>query len=390
MDEKKQIFMKFATKAIHIGQKPNLKEGGTGDLMPPIHLSSTYAQKEVGKPIQGRAYSRTKNPTRDALQECLASLENAKYGLAYASGLAAATNVLYLLKQGDHLIAFDDLYGGTKRLFNQVMTNYGLSFSYVDARKTKNVEQAVRPNTKMIWVESPTNPLIKLCDIKAISEVAKKRNILLVVDNTFMTPYYQRPLELGADIVLHSTTKYLNGHSDLIGGALMLNDDELFAKLEFYQNAAGAVPSPFDCWLVLRGLKTLAVRMEKHNENAQKVAEFLENHPKIAKVYYPGLKSHPQHELAKRQASGFGGTFSFEIKGDINSAKKFLESLEIFTLAESLGGVKSLIECPALMTHDSVPKEEREAIGIKDTLIRVSVGIEDVEDLIRDLKRGLK
>ncbi len=365
--------MKFSTKAIHVGQKPNLKEGGTGDVMPPIYLSSTYAQKEAGKPIKDRAYSRTKNPTRDALQECLASLENAKYGLAYASGLAATTNVLYLLKKGDHVVAFDDLYGGTKRLFNQVMVNYGLSFSYVDARNPKNVENAIKSNTKMVWVESPTNPLMKLCDIKAISKIAKKKSILLVVDNTFMTPYYQRPLELGADIVLHSTTKYLNGHSDLIGGALMLNEDKLFEKLEFYQNAAGAVPSPFDCWLVLRGLKTLAIRMEKHSENAQKVAEFLEKHPKVEKVYYSGLS----------------GMLSFEIKGDINSAKKFLENLEIFTLAESLGGVKSLIEHPALMTHDSVPKEEREAIGIKDTLIRVSVGIENIEDLIEDLERGL-
>lgn len=381
--------MKFSTKAIHTGQKPNLKEGGTGDVMPSINLSSTYAQKEVGKPIKGFAYSRTKNPTRDALQKCLAALENAKYGLAYASGLAATTNVLYLLKQGDHLVAFDDLYGGTKRLFNQIMTNYGLSFSYVDARDSKNVEKAIRPNTKMIWVESPTNPLMKLCDIKAISEIARKKNILLVVDNTFMSPYFQRPLEIGADIVLHSTTKYLNGHSDLIGGALMLSDDELFLKLEFDQNAAGAVPSPFDCWLVLRGIKTLAIRMKKHSQNAQKVAEFLEKHPKVTRIYYPGLKSHPQYELAKRQASGFGGMLSFEVKGDINSAKKFLESLEIFTLAESLGGVKSLIEHPALMTHTSVPKEEREKIGIKDTLIRVSVGIEDAEDLIEDLEKGL-
>jgi cystathionine gamma-lyase len=373
MDEGEQIHMKFATKAIHVGQKPNLEKGGTGDVMPPIFLSSTYAQKEAGEPTQGRAYSRTKNPTRDALQECLASLENAKYGLVYASGLAAATNVLHLLRSGDHLVAFDDLYGGTKRLFNQVMTNYGLSFAYVDARDPKNVEKAILKNTKMIWVESPTNPLMKLCDIKTISEIAKKKNILLVVDNTFMTPYYQRPLELGADISLHSTTKYLNGHSDLIGGALMLNDDKLFEKLEFLQNAIGAVPSSFDCWLVLRGLKTLAIRMEKHTENARKVAKFLEKHPKIDKVYYPGI----------------GGMLSFEIKGDINSAKKFLENLEIFTLAESLGGVKSLIEHPALMTHSSVSKEEREKVGIKDTLIRVSVGLEDAEDLIEDLEKGL-
>lgn len=364
--------MKFSTKAIHIGQKPNLKQGGTGDVMPPIFLSSTYAQKEVGKPTQNRAYSRTKNPTRDMLQECLASLENAKHGLVYASGLAAVTNALHLLKSGDHLVAFDDLYGGTKRLFNQIMAKYGLKFSYVDAQDSKNVKKAILPNTKMVWVESPTNPLMKLCDIKAISEIAKKRNILLVVDNTFMTPYYQRPLELGADIVLHSTTKYLNGHSDVIGGALMLNDDKLFTELEFLQNAIGAVPSPFDCWLVLRGLKTLVIRMEKHTENAHKVAEFLKKHPKIDRVYYPGI----------------GGMLSFEIKGDINSAKKFLENLEIFTLAESLGSVKSLIEHPALMTHDSVPKEEREKIGIKDTLIRVSVGLEDVEDLIEDLKRA--
>jgi cystathionine gamma-lyase len=252
------------------------------------------------------------------------------------------------------------------------MVNHGLSFSYVDVRDPKNVEKAIQPNTKMIWVESPTNPLMKICDIKAISKIAKKRNILLVVDNTFMTPYYQRPLELGADIVLHSTTKYLNGHSDVIGGALALNDDKLFEKLEFLQNAIGAVPSPFDCWLVLRGLKTLEIRMERHTENAKKVAEFLEKHPKVDKVYYPGVS----------------GMLSFEIKGDINSAKKFLENLEIFTLAESLGGVKSLIQHPFLMTHRSLPKEEKDKIGIKENLIRVSVGIEDVEDLIDDLKKG--
>jgi cystathionine gamma-lyase len=384
------IEIKFATRAIHVGQEPNTKEGGTGDVVVPIHMSSTFARKEVTVPTHGYEYSRTGNPTRYALEKCLASLENAEFALAYASGLAAEMNVMYLLKKGDHVVAFDDLYGGTRRMFDKILGNYGLEFTYVDARNPENVEKAIREETRMVWIETPTNPMMRLCDIKAISEIAGKRNILTVVDNTFMSPYFQNPLDWGADIVLHSTTKYLGGHSDVVGGAIMVSEQGLYEKLKFFQNAAGAVPSPFDCWLVLRGVKTLSVRMEKHNENAMKIANYLESHDKVKKVNYPGLSSHPQHELAKRQMSGFGGMISFEIKGGFQAAKTFLENVRIFALAESLGGVESLIEHPALMTHASVPKEERAKIGIADGLIRLSVGIEDVDDLITDLQQALE
>ncbi len=390
--------MKLATKTIHVGEEPNLKEGGSGDVVIPIHLSSTFARKEVDKPTGSYEYSRTGNPTRYALEKRLAALENAKFSLAFASGLAAETTVvLSCLKSGDHIIAFDDLYGGTPRLFNKIFaSNFNLKFTYVDARDPRNVEGAIKDNTKMIWLESPTNPLMKLCDIKAITKIARERNIITVVDNTFMSPYFQKPLDLGADISLYSTTKYHGGHSDVIGGAIITSNDKLYGSLEqsgslrYNQNAAGMVPSPFDCWLVLRGIKTLAVRMERHNYNAQKIAEFLESHPKVKKVNYPGLKSHPQHELANRQMTGFGGMLSFEIDGGLNDAKEFLKNLEIFAVAESLGGVESLIEHPALMTHASKSREEREKIGILDTLIRMSVGIEDAEDLTADLKQALK
>ncbi len=384
--------MKFATKAIHVGWEPNLKEGGSGDVVVPIHMASTFARKEIDKPTGGYEYSRTGNPTRNALEKCLASLENAKFGLTFASGLAAETTVaLSLLKSGDHIIAFDDLYGGTRRLFDKVFgSNFRLEFTYVDARDHRNVEDAVKDNTKMVWVETPTNPLMKLCDIIAIAQIAKERDILVVVDNTFMSPYFQKPLDLGADISLHSTTKYLGGHSDVVGGAVMLSEKKLYEKLKFGQNAVGAVPSPFDCWLVLRGIKTLAVRMDKHNYNAQKIAEFLESHPKIKRVNYPGLKTHPQHELAKRQMTGFGGMLSFETEGNLSVAKKFLKNLEIFALAESLGGVESLVEHPASMTHAGISAEERKRIGISDSLLRASVGIEDVDDLIYDLDQALR
>jgi cystathionine gamma-lyase len=382
--------LKFATKAIHIGEEPNLREGGYGDVVIPIHLATTFARREVDKPSGGYEYSRTGNPTRDALEKRLAVLENAKFGLAFASGLAAeATLLLSLLKKGDHIIAFDDLYGGTRRLFSDVLANFGLKFTYVDAREPENVKNAVKKNTKMIWLETPTNPLLRLCDIRAISEIGKANDIVTVVDNTFMSPYFQNPLDLGADIALHSTTKYLGGHSDVVGGAIMLSDEELYSKIKFNQNAVGAVPSPFDCFLVLRGIKTLAIRMEKHNYNAQRIAEFLESHPKIKEVHYPGLKSHPQHDLARKQMSGFGGVLSFELNANLKGVKAFLKRFKLFALAESLGGVESLIEHPALMTHASIPRKEREKIGITDTLIRVSVGIEDVEDLIADLKQAL-
>ncbi|AMQ19587.1 cystathionine gamma-synthase [Thermococcus peptonophilus] len=381
--------MRFSTRAIHAGEEPERMQ--YGDVVSPIHLSTTFAKKSIKEVEEGYVYSRSGNPTREGLERKLAALENAKYGLAFSSGLAAESTVLLaLLKRGDHVIAFDDLYGGTKRLFNQVMERFGLEFTYVDARNPENVRKAIRENTRMIWLETPTNPLLKLADIKAIAEIAHERDIILVVDNTFASPYFQNPLDLGADITLHSVTKYLGGHSDVVGGAVMVNDDELYEKLKFHQNAVGAVLSPFDSWLVMRGIKTLAVRMEMHEKNAMKIAKYLEEHPVVERVYYPGLPSHPQHELAKRQMRGFGGMLSFELKGNLEEAVRFVESLEIFALAESLGGVESLIELPAIMTHASVPKEERERVGIKDSLIRVSVGIEDVEDLIEDLERGFR
>ena len=384
--------MKFETKVIHVGEKPNLEGGGSGDVVIPIHLSSTFARKRVDEPTQGYEYSRTGNPTRKALESRLASLEDARFGLAFSSGMAAETTLaLTLLRAGDHVIAFDDLYGGTRRLFERVFSkNFQVEISYVDARDPKNVSDAIRENTRMIWLETPTNPLMKLCDIRAISEISKEANILLAVDNTFMTPYFQKPLLLGADIVVHSTTKYLNGHSDSVGGALMLSDEATYLPLKFNQNATGAILSPFDSFLVLRGIKTLAVRMKEHERNAVRAADYLQGHPKVKKVNYPGLESHPQYELAKKQMSGFGGMLSFEIDGGLEEAEQFLENLKIFSLAESLGGVESLIEHPARMTHASVPSEIRKQIGITDSLIRMSVGIENSDDLIEDLDQAFK
>ncbi len=383
--------MRFETKSVHIGEEPNLKEGGSGDVVIPIHLSSTFARKEVEKPTAGYEYSRTTNPTRDALEKRLAVLEDAKFGLAFSSGMAAETVLcLTLLKAKDHVIAFDDLYGGTKRLFKILKQNFEIEFSYVAATDTENVARAITGRTKLIWIETPTNPLMKICDISAISKIARENNILVIVDNTFATPYFQKPLKLGADIVVHSTTKYLNGHSDSVGGAIMLNNHELYKQLKFNQNATGAILSPFDSFLVLRGIKTLSIRMKEHENNAFQIANFLEAHPKVSRVIYPGLKSHPQYELACRQMSGFGGMLSFEIKGGITEAKTFVQGLRIFALAESLGGVESLIEIPALMTHASIPKEEREKFGLFDNLIRISVGIENYQDLIEDLDQALR
>lgn len=382
--------MKFSTKAIHCGEEPNLKEGGCGDIVTPIHLASTFARTEIDKPTGGYEYARTGNPTRKALEKRLAELENAKYGLAFASGLAAETTlILALFHSGTHIIAFEDLYGGTRRLFDQTLINYGLEFSYVDATKKENVEAAISKKTKLIWLETPTNPLLKLCDIEGISKIAKKHNLLTVVDNTFATPYLQNPLDLGADVVVHSTTKYLGGHSDVVGGAILLSNDELYDKLKFNQNAIGAVPSPFDCYLVLRGTKTLAIRMDRHNYNALKLAEYLTSHSLVEKVNYPGLKSHPQHELAKKQMSGFGGIISFYLKQEVN-VKNFLSNLKIIALAESLGAVESLINQPASMTHASLTQKERDRIGITDNLLRLSVGIEDVEDLKADLEQAFQ
>lgn len=376
---------RFETRAIHAGCEPDSR---TGAIMTPIFQTSTYVQESPGK-HKGYDYSRTHNPTRTALEKNIASLEEGKYGLAFSSGMSAITTITQMLNAGDHIICSDDVYGGTFRLFDKVLKKFNLEFDFIDLTSLQSLERYIKNTTKLVWLESPSNPLLKLIDIEATARIAKKRGIVTVVDNTFATPFFQKPLKLGADIVMHSTTKYLNGHSDVIGGALVMNDQELYTKLQFLQNAAGGVPGPFDCFLVLRGIKTLAIRMERHAENALKIAQFLENHPKVRKVIYPGLSSHPQHELAKRQMAGFGGIVTFFIKGGLEAARKFLESVKVFFLAESLGGVESLIEHPAIMTHASLPKEVREKIGISDELIRVSVGIENVDDLIDDLKNAL-
>ncbi|TME60371.1 MAG: cystathionine gamma-synthase [Chloroflexi bacterium] len=377
--------MKFSTKAIHAGQQP---DPTTGAIMPPIFQTATYAQNGLGD-HKGYEYSRSHNPTRTALQECIAALEDGKFGLAFASGMAAETAILSLLSAGDHLVACDDLYGGSYRIFERVMRRYNVETTYVPAGNIAAYEQAIRPNTKLIWLETPTNPLLRLIDIQAVAEIAHRHNILVVVDNTFASPYFQQPLKLGADIVVHSTTKYINGHSDVIGGALVLNNEEAYESMKFYENAAGNVPSPFDAWLVLRGIKTLAVRMRQHDENARAVAKFLAEHPRVEKVYYPGLPSHPDYELAKRQMSGFGGMVSFQFKGVYADVDKLVRRFKVFSLAESLGGVESLVCHPVSMTHGSIPKEIREARGLTDTLLRLSVGIEDAEDLLADLQQAL-
>jgi cystathionine gamma-lyase len=377
--------MKFATKAIHAGQEP---DPSTGAIMTPIYQTSTYVQQGIGQ-HKGYEYARSGNPTRTALESCLAELENGRYGLSFASGLAAESTVLSLLNPGDHIVSCDDLYGGTYRLFERIVGRYNISTDYVGVGDTEAYEKAIRPNTKMIWLETPTNPLLRLADIQAVAQIAQRHNVLLVVDNTFATPYFQQPLQLGADIVVHSTTKYINGHSDLIGGAIILNDDALYDQLKFQQNAAGAVPGPFDVWLTLRGIKTLAVRMRQHQQNAWAIARFLSEHPRVESVYYPGLASHPDHTLAKQQMSGFGGMVSFQFKGTLDDVDRVVRRFKIFAFAESLGGVESLVCHPASMTHGSIPKEIREARGVNDTLLRVSVGIEDVEDLIADLDQAL-
>jgi cystathionine beta-lyase/cystathionine gamma-synthase len=377
----------FATRAIHVGQEP---DPTTGAVIVPIYQTSTYAQSEVGV-HKGFDYSRTANPTRAALEACLASLDTGRYGLAFASGMAAEDTLLHLFEAGDHVVACDDVYGGTFRLFTRVLERAGLRFTFVDATRIENVTAALEDRTRLIWLESPTNPLLKLIDIAAVSELAHQRDIVVAVDNTFASPYCQRPLELGADVVHYSTTKYLGGHSDVVGGALVTSNDELYERLKFLQNAVGGVPGAFDSWLVLRGLKTLAVRMRQHSANARDVGCFLEQHPKVKRVYYPGLESHPQHDLARRQmVGGFGGMLSFEVVGGVDAAREVARRTRLFTLAESLGGVESLIELPALMTHASVPAERRQQLGIDDGLIRLSVGIEEAEDLIADLDQALK
>ncbi len=377
--------MKFSTRAIHAGQEP---DPTTGAIMTPIYQTSTYAQTGIGE-HRGYEYARTGNPTRTALETCIASLEEGKHGLAFASGLAAEQAVLSLLSSGDHLIACDDLYGGTYRIFERILRRYQVETSYVTSSIINVYENAIRPNTKLIWLETPTNPLLRLVDIQAVAEIAHRHHALLVVDNTFSSPYFQQPLALGADIVIHSTTKYINGHSDVIGGAIVMNNDEVHEALKFYQNAVGGVPGPFDVWLTMRGIKTLALRMCQHQKNAKAVADFLSKHPCVERVSYPGLSSHPDHEIAKHQMSGFGGMVSFQFKGTLADVHQVVRRFKVFTLAESLGGVESLVCHPASMTHGSIPREIREAHGLTDTLLRLSIGIEDMEDLIADLEQAL-
>jgi len=378
--------MKFNTKTIHGGQK---HDPAYGAVMPPIYQTSTYAQSTPGG-HKGFEYSRTHNPTRQALENAFASIENGEFGLAFGSGLAAIDAVMKLLKPGDEVISTNDLYGGTYRLFTSIFKNFGIKFNFIGMQNASNIEDYITENTKIIWVETPTNPMMNIIDIKATAEIAKKHNVLLAVDNTFATPYLQQPLDLGADLVMHSATKYIGGHSDLVMGALVVKDKELADKLYFIQNASGAVCGPQDSFLALRGIKTLHVRMQRHCENGRAVAEYLASHPKIEKVYWPGFESHPNHEVAKSQMKDFGGMISFVTKGnDYNEAIKIVENLKVFTLAESLGGVESLCGHPASMTHASIPKEEREKTGVVDSLIRLSVGIEDEEDLINDLKQAI-
>ncbi len=378
--------MKFATRAIHAGQEA---DPATGATITPIYQTSTYTQEGLGE-HKGFEYSRTSNPTRAALEACLAALENARYGLAFGSGMAATSAVLSILRPGDHIIAGDDLYGGTYRIFERVIRPMGITIDYVPARETGAYQAALRPETKLIWVETPTNPLLALVDIAAVANIAREHGARLVVDNTFATPYLQRPLDLGAHIVVHSTTKYINGHSDVVGGAVLTSDEQAYTDIKFYQNAAGGVPSPFDSWLVLRGVKTLAVRMRQHCENAMRIAEFLAEHTLVRDIYYPGLPAHPDHELAQRQMAGFGGMVSFAFDGTRADVDTFVRHLKVFALAESLGGVESLCCHPASMTHGSIPTEERERRGVTDTLLRLSVGIEDADDLIADLDQALQ
>ncbi len=377
--------MGFSTDAIHAGQIP---DPTTGAVITPVYLTSTYAQEELGK-HKGYEYGRTQNLTREALEKNIAALEKGKFGIAFASGLAATHALMSLVKAGDHIIVSSNVYGGTYRLYEQNLTSYGLEYSWVDTSNSVNIENAIRKNTKMIFVETPTNPMLFLTDLKAVSDIAKKNSLITVCDNTFMSPYFQNPLEWSIDIVLHSTTKYLNGHSDMVGGILVTSNEKYHGRLRYIQNAAGGVPSPFDCWLVLRSTKTLAVRMKQHEENAKAFAKFLSESGAAKKVIYPGLKDHPQYDLAKKQMHGFGGMVSADF-GSIDKAKKVLNNVMIFTLAESLGGVESLICHPASMTHASVPREEREKFGLTDSLVRFSVGIEDVEDLIEDVQNALR
>ena len=380
--------MKFGTKAIHAGVEP---DPVTGAIMTPIFQTSTYVQEGLGKPRGGYEYSRTKNPTRTPLEANLAALENGKHGLCFASGMSATDSVMKLLKPGDEIIACGDMYGGTYRLMTKVYEPLGIKIHFVDMGTPANIEPLINENTKLIWAETPTNPLLNIIDIAAVAQIANQHQVLLCVDNTFATPYLQNPLDMGADIVMHSATKYLGGHSDVVMGALIVNSDELHQKLAFIQNSCGAVPSPNDCFLMLRGIKTLHIRMDRHEVNGRAVAEFLKNHDKVENVYWIGLPDHKGHDIAKKQMNGFGGMVSFTLKGDhMEEAKQVMEKLRVFALGESLGGVESLCTHPASMTHASIPKADREARGLKDTLIRLSVGIEDQEDLVEDLRQAIE
>ncbi|MBT5996670.1 MAG: PLP-dependent transferase [Candidatus Marinimicrobia bacterium] len=361
----------------------------TGAIIPPIYQTATYALEEVGKD-KGFDYTRSANPTRQTMEEYLAIIEGGKYGVAFSSGMAAVDSCLKLLKAGDHIICSDDVYGGVSRHFNQILNNYNLEFTYVDSQIVSNIEAAIQPNTKMIWIETPTNPLLKITDLETVGRIAKSHNILFCVDSTFATPVFLRPLNFGADLVMHSTTKYLSGHNQLIGGAVITDREDLFESLKFIQKTVGAVPGPFDCWLTLLGLKTLDLRMNKHNENGMEIATYLESHPKVKHVIYPGLESHPMHQIAKEQMSGYSGMISFELKGGLESGKALMNNVDLCLLAESLGAVESMITHPATMTHVDVPKDQRLARGFSDGLVRLSVGIENVIDIISDLEQALE
>ena len=378
--------MKFDTKVVRAGIKP---DPATGSIVPPIYETATYVLDEVGRD-KGFDYTRSANPTRKLLEDNLAAIEGGKYGVSFASGMAAVDGCMKLLSAGDHVVCSDDVYGGVSRHFNNVLTRYGMSFTYVDSSDTNAVREAIRPETKMLWIETPTNPLLKVTDLQAMATIAKERDLYLSVDSTFATPVFLRPLEYGADIVMHSTTKYLSGHNQLIGGLVVTNRKDIYDEMKFIQKTIGAVPSPFDCWLTLLGVKTLHLRMQRHAASAQRVAEYLESHPKVARVTYPGLPSHPQYEIAKAQMSGFSGIISFELKGGLPAGKAVMNNVKLCDLAESLGAVETMITHPATMTHADVPAQERQARGLADGLVRLSVGIEDVDDILADLEQALR
>ena len=378
--------MKFDTKVVRAGIEP---DPTTGAIVPPIYQTATYVLPEVGRDL-GFDYTRSANPTREILENNLATIEGGRFGTCFSSGMSAVDSVLKLLKMGDHVVCSDDVYGGVSRHFNNILVNYGLTFTYVDSSNPENVENAIRSETKLFWIETPTNPLLKITDLNAISKIAKKHQILFGVDSTFATPVFLRPFEFGADIVMHSTTKYISGHNQLIGGIIITNDEEIHERMKFVQKTIGAIPSPFDCWLTLIGVKTLHLRMERHASNAQAVAEFLESHPQVEKITYPGLKSHPQYEVAKEQMDGFSGMISFELKGGIPAGTTVMNNVKLCSLAESLGAVETMITHPATMTHVDVPAKERHARGLSDGLVRISVGIEDPDDIIDDLKQALE